>query len=846
MNTRIALTPELSVLEVSKLREVRDLAVRPEARGKFLYLGEEKLWVKGVTYGTFGPEAEWGEYRTPELAGRDFAQMRANGLNAIRTYTVPPSWLLDLALEHHLWVMVGIPWEQHVDFCADRKRLHSIEQRVRRGVRACAGHPAVLCYAVGNEIPSPIVRWIGPRRVERLVERLCAAGREEDPEGLFTYVNYPSTEYLDLPFLDLVAFNVYLESKSAFRSYLARLQNLAGNRPLLMAEIGLDSRRNGDLAQAKTIDWQIRATFAAGSAGAFVFSWTDEWFRGGCSIKDWDFGLVRRDRTPKPALTTARTAFAQVPMSSESAWPRISVVVCSYNGSRTIRECLEGLKRVEYPDFEVIVVDDGSSDGTGEIASEYDVRLIQTENRGLSSARNTGMKAATGEIIAYTDDDAIPDPEWLTYLAHAFQTSGHAAIGGPNIAPAHGGLVAECVARSPGNPMHVLLSDEVAEHIPGCNFAVRKSALEAIDGFDAQFSIAGDDVDACWRLQERGWTLGFAPGAMVWHRRRDSLKTYWKQQRNYGRAEAMLERKWPEKYNGFGHVSWGGRIYGEQPRIWFGKRQRIYHGTWGSAPFQSIYEPAPGMLQLLPAIPEWHLFNFGIAAISCLGILWHPLLYWCAVLLLFSLLLPAAQTALTISRIRFPGERTPFGLRARRILVLTFLYFAQPIARLLGRVGYGLTPWRRRAMAELSAPRERQLSLWSEIWRSHEAWLQILEKAIRNEGPLVKHGGDFDRWDMEVQAGLLGSARVRAVVEEHGAGRQMVRLLSQPRYSVLTFGPLLLFVVLMVLALIDQAWLAAGVICGIAIACGGRAWLDLATAETCILRAAELLGFKKG
>src|SRR5207253_10093847 len=116
-------------------------------------------------------------------------------------------------------------------------------------------------------------------------------------------------------------------------------------------------------------------------------------------------------------------------------WPRISVVVCSYNGARTIRSCLEGLLELEYPDYEVIVVNDGSTDATASIAGEYGYQVITTENRGLSSARNTGLRAATGEIVAYIDDDARPDPHWLTYLAATFLSTDHAGVGGPNIAP---------------------------------------------------------------------------------------------------------------------------------------------------------------------------------------------------------------------------------------------------------------------------------------------------------------------------------------------------------------------------------------------------------------------------
>src|SRR5207245_7137290 len=144
----------------------------------------------------------------------------------------------------------------------------------------------------------------------------------------------------------------YLETRDQWERYLARLQNLAGERPLILAEIGLDSRRHGEEAQAQTLDWQIRATGAGGCAGAFVFAWTDEWHRGGHDIPDWDFGLTDRRRRPKRALAAVRTAMAELPFPQGSRAPSISVVVCSYNGSRTIRACLDGLRRLEYPDFE--------------------------------------------------------------------------------------------------------------------------------------------------------------------------------------------------------------------------------------------------------------------------------------------------------------------------------------------------------------------------------------------------------------------------------------------------------------------------------------------------------------
>src|SRR5947209_7264510 len=116
---------------------------RPTARGKFLWQGDGKLYVKGVTYGTFRDDVP-----APARVGEDFAAIAAAGFNTVRVYTVPPRWLLDLALRHGLLVMAGHPWEQHVAFLGERSRRASIERRVREGVRACAGHPAMLCHTV--------------------------------------------------------------------------------------------------------------------------------------------------------------------------------------------------------------------------------------------------------------------------------------------------------------------------------------------------------------------------------------------------------------------------------------------------------------------------------------------------------------------------------------------------------------------------------------------------------------------------------------------------------------------------------------------------------------------------
>src|SRR5262249_56151532 len=109
--------------------------------------------------------------------------------------------------------------------------------------------------------------------------------------------------YVELGFLDGEYVNVYLESAERLRAYLARLQNIAGDRPLIMSEVGFDALRNSEIRQAVVLDWQVRAVFASGCAGVFVFSWTDEWHPAGAEVDDWKFGVTRRDRTPQPALS---------------------------------------------------------------------------------------------------------------------------------------------------------------------------------------------------------------------------------------------------------------------------------------------------------------------------------------------------------------------------------------------------------------------------------------------------------------------------------------------------------------------------------------------------------------
>ena len=195
--------------------------------------------------------------------------------------------------------------------------------------------------------------------------------KQADPDGLVTYASYPPTEYLDLSFLDFVTFNVYLHDHAAFRDYVFRLQNLVGDRPLVLGELGLDTLRHGEAEQARLLAGHLRETELMGLAGAYVFSWTDDWHTGGHPVEDWAFGITDADRAPKVSYHAVQQVFkAPLPLLLEET-PRVSVVVCSHNGGATLDECLRSLCTLDYPDYEVIVVDDGSTDDTREILARF-------------------------------------------------------------------------------------------------------------------------------------------------------------------------------------------------------------------------------------------------------------------------------------------------------------------------------------------------------------------------------------------------------------------------------------------------------------------------------------------
>jgi glycosyltransferase involved in cell wall biosynthesis len=249
----------------------------------------------------------------------------------------------------------------------------------------------------------------------------------------------------------------------------------------------------------------------------------------------------------------------------------LSVVICSLNGAAGVDRCLAALAAQQDVELEVIVVDDGSTDGTSAVAAEHEVTVLRHEvNRGLSAARNTGVRAATAPVVAFLDDDCEPSPGWAREVVGAY-ADGVIAVGGPAVPCAPAGYMFGFLQRN--NPLAPLEMDLARSEnllyrlyryaarqwstaqpqgkreiyaLLGANMSVRRAAA-AVVAFDERFRFGADDLDFSLQLRRRfpEGRLLLAPGAVVRHNFKSSLRDTLRRSRAYGRGGARLYRKWP-------------------------------------------------------------------------------------------------------------------------------------------------------------------------------------------------------------------------------------------------------------------------------------------------------------
>ena len=383
--------------------------------------------------------------------------------------------------------------------------------------------------------------------------------------------------------------------------------------------------------------------------------------------------------------------------------------------------------------------------------------------------------------------------------------------GGPNVVPRDDPWVAQCVARAPGSPTHILIDDRLAEHVPGCNMAFRRDALVAIGGFNESFHAAGDDVDVCWRLQVNGGRIEFASSALVWHRHRSTVKAFWRQQVGYGQAETWLMDVHPERFLD-GQALWKGRIYSPLPFMHAISRVQVNAGAWGTASFPTVYSAQVPSLTSLPHLMPWQMLSAALAVVGAgcfaAGQTGVAGVMLCAAVIGF---------VTTVSRCLVYGWRTDVHLLPKiggseRLSVLCYrlmiawLHLAQPIARAWGRfLGHlwspvtadrreGFAAPSRRETYSLSWPNivpllTRRLTVedfWSEQWIDRVTLLNEMSHRLQFHSATGSVHAD-DPWqldrDVSVSTGIFGWVDLRTLLEEHDGGRCLFRVAARHRLT---------------------------------------------------------------
>jgi hypothetical protein len=237
-------------------------------------------------------------------------------------------------------------------------------------------------------------------------------------------------------------------------------------------------------------------------------------------------------------------------------------------------------------------------------------------------------------------------------------------------------------------------------------------------------------------------------------------------------------------------------------------------------------------------MPEWFLIVGLLALLTGLGYSWKPLLL-AAPLSLFALGAPVVHAISSGTRSCRCGPTRNFFEKARLIIITTLLHLLQPLARLFGRVRWGLTPWRWIKAESPCLPKANSIVLWSEVWRAARDRLEGVESAVKELGGVVRRGTDFDDWDLEIRSGLLGSARLQMVAEEHGQGKQLVRWRVSPKCSEIGLIVLSTLIAISVGAGTARAWTACATVTMMGLLLGLSVLQECEAATALALRAIQ-------
>jgi len=208
---------------------------------------------------------------------------------------------------------------------------------------------------------------------------------------------------------------------------------------------------------------------------------------------------------------------------------KASVVIAAMNAEKFIGKCLDSLEGQSFKDFEVIVVDDGSSDNTIGAANAYPrVRVLKQDHAGPAIARNNGAWAAKGQIIVFTDSDCVLERNWLEEMVRPFKEKEIAGVQG-RYRTRQKSIIARLIQLEIERSYVKMAKRKFIDFMGTYSAAYRKKVFEEMKGFDTSFPIAsGEDTDLSFRVSEAGYKMVFRPKAIVFHTHPESLRKYLK------------------------------------------------------------------------------------------------------------------------------------------------------------------------------------------------------------------------------------------------------------------------------------------------------------------------------
>ena len=230
--------------------------------------------------------------------------------------------------------------------------------------------------------------------------------------------------------------------------------------------------------------------------------------------------------------------------------PLYSIIVPAYNAEGTIESCLSALENQPIPkeDYEIIVVDDGSIDGTANVLKNYAVKYIKQENKGPATARNRGVEDAKGEIILFTDSDCVPDINWVSEMIKPFKDVDVVAVKGA-YRTRQKSIVARFSQLEFEERFEMLKKAGYIDMVDTYSAGFRKEIFRKMGGFDTSFPVANnEDTELSYRMSNLGFKMVFNPNAVVYHLNHpDSVKRYARLKFWRGYWRVVVYKRFPDK-----------------------------------------------------------------------------------------------------------------------------------------------------------------------------------------------------------------------------------------------------------------------------------------------------------